>query len=538
MTVALGTGVSDPMKKSVLIVEDGETLLRNLARSLRGSGYSVTAASYGGEARCALEESAIDILCLDIQLPDCNGLDLLTELRERHPHLPVVVMTGQDSPENKARAEALGAHAFMVKPFRLAALQEVVSGVVTKTPDHAGPPRRIMMYSHDGFGLGHVKRNTNIATRFVAECPGSSVLMLVGCPYGAMFELPAGVDYLKLPSIIKVATGEWRSRGLHISAEQTKAIRSATIQNAVEQFEPDLLLVDHVPIGVWGELLPTLQFLQSQTVRPKIVLGLRDILDAPEVVESAWRKDDTYDAIDRYYDHIFVYGDEKVFDTAAHYRLGDAGSGKVHYCGYLTSTAPFADNPQLRHGLPPNHNKLVVVVGGGGYDAYPMMAKCIEAWPLMGNTEVPNGILITGPLMPPEQRAALQSAAKGFPVRVLNHVEDSRSYISAANLVVTMAGYNALLESLRLRKKTLVIPRSGPSAEQRMRSQVFSALGLVQWLDPDTTSSAEVARAIRANVENESDPPAAPHMDGATNTVRRMRELIASNNTAQSLEVA
>src|SRR5438874_12566441 len=61
----------------------------------------------------------------------------------------------------------------------------------------------VMTYSHDGFGLGHLRRNTTIASVLARQVPDSSVLMLIGCPSGAVFKLPTGVDFIKLPSVIK-----------------------------------------------------------------------------------------------------------------------------------------------------------------------------------------------------------------------------------------------------------------------------------------------------------------------------------------------
>ena len=144
----------------------------------------------------------------------------------------------------------------------------------------------VMTYSHDGFGLGHLRRNTTIASILAHQVPDSSVLMMIGCPSGAVFRLPTGVDFIKLPSVVKRHTGVWLPLRLRIGLEKTKALRVATIHEAVRVFHPQILLVDHVPVGIWGELLPSLKMLQRRGDRPTIVLGLRDILDAPEVTRT------------------------------------------------------------------------------------------------------------------------------------------------------------------------------------------------------------------------------------------------------------
>src|SRR5256884_7834426 len=103
----------------------------------------------------------------------------------------------------------------------------------------------VMTYSHDGFGLGHLRRNTTIASILAHQVPDSSVLMMIGCPSGAVFRLPTGVDFIKLPSVVKRHTGVWLPLRLRIGLEKTKALRVATIHEAVRVFHPQILLVDH-----------------------------------------------------------------------------------------------------------------------------------------------------------------------------------------------------------------------------------------------------------------------------------------------------
>ena len=400
-----------------------------------------------------------------------------------------------------------------------------------KVSPATGRPLSLLIYSHDGAGLGHLRRNTLIATRFLEEMSGSNVLMLVGCPLGAFFELPPGVDFVKVPSIRKVDTGVWDSWTPGLSLEKTKAIRAATIRNAAEHFRPDLFLVDHSPTGVWGELVPTLQMLKGLKDPPKVILGLRDILDAPEVTRELWRRDGAYDVISRYYDSVFVFGSPEVFDTTAQYGLDGAFVGEVTYCGYLCSEEAHTANAHMRVAPRIANNKLVVVAAGGGYDAYPMMSACLKAFQLFGKDLPFEAVVITGPLMEHEQRESLRRQAQGLPVRVLRYVNDL-GYMNVADLVVTMAGYNTLLEAIRLRKRILAIPREGPSAEQRIRCEVFSRLGLVQAIRPEQLSPSRLVQAILENLDAGPITPVPLRMDALTTVVRQMRRLLQSD-TAQ-----
>jgi DNA-binding response OmpR family regulator len=116
--------------KRVLVVDDELTLSKNVTRSLERAGYSVEPALTGGDARFALDHGSFNAMCLDIDLPDCNGLDLLEEIRADHPAMKVVMISCDISTEYRRRAKRLGASEYLTKPFRLTALQEALAGDV------------------------------------------------------------------------------------------------------------------------------------------------------------------------------------------------------------------------------------------------------------------------------------------------------------------------------------------------------------------------------------------------------------------------
>jgi len=385
----------------------------------------------------------------------------------------------------------------------------------------------LMTYSHDGYGLGHLRRNSIIAAGFVRKIPHSTALMLTGCPVGNLFLLPKGVDFIKVPSLIKVDTGVYDPLGLRIGRQKAKAIRASTIQSAVTQFKPDLFLVDHLPAGVYGELLPTLRILKRLDNPPVLVLGVRDIIDEPGVVCDLWRREKTYEAVREYYDEVLIYGRKDVFDAASHYGMNAEFPGRVRYCGYVCAEEPLKARDQVRQDLRLLKDKLVVVTGGGGHDAYPLMQSCMEASQLLGKDAPFDIFFITGPLMDRVQREQLRAQARGLGARVITSVEDSPSFINAADLVVTMGGYNSICEAISLRRKALVVPRLGPRAEQRMRARLFKEKGLIDVLDPTEVSATKLAERILVDLERTDFPSAIATIDtaGSTNAASRLLEL-------------
>src|SRR5512134_1630617 len=107
---------------------------------------------------------------------------------------------------------------------------------------------RILVYSHDTFGLGHLRRCRAIAHSLVERFKGLSVLILSGSPIIGSFDFRARVDFVRIPGVIKLHNGEYKSLGLHIDLEQTMEMRSAIIRQTALSFRPNLFLVDKEPL--------------------------------------------------------------------------------------------------------------------------------------------------------------------------------------------------------------------------------------------------------------------------------------------------
>lgn len=368
------------------------------------------------------------------------------------------------------------------------------------------PEPRLLIYSQDGLGLGHLRRTTLLAAEFLAARPNGSVLTISDSPIGQFFSATPGHDYLKLPSIRKLSPGHWAPVSLSSPFADVLALRTQTIRAAALSFDPDVMLVDHMPHGAMGELVPTLEALES--TRARMVLGLRDILDAPATVRRRWRLEGAFEAVERHFDDVLVYGSRDVFDVGAQYAWPSRIRDRLRYCGYVCSPAavPAAEWVRRRYlGEAPNR-RLVVAMAGGGADGYPLFDTLIRAVPAL-TAECPcTVVVVTGPFLPEAERVRLQRLAEGLPVHLVETVSDSLSYLSAADLVVGMAGYNTTAEILSLGARAVLVPRAGPSAEQQMRARSFAERGWVRWLPPAEASAESLATAMLASLHTPSTP--------------------------------
>ncbi|MGB7181596.1 MAG: response regulator [Burkholderiaceae bacterium] len=523
------------MPRRVLIVEDEAVFAKNLAAALKRINIDTVIASSYAEGVSQVGLRAYDLVCADINLGDGSGLDLADEVRRQNLPLPVLIMTGQDSVHHRTRAETAGTPAFLAKPFALSQFRELVASILEETSyalsgealSLSGP--RVIMYSHDTIGLGHMRRNSAIASELVARIPGISVLLVVGCPAGDVFSLPPGVDLIKLPAVTKVARDKWRSGSLRINAQDLLALRSGLILKTVEQFKPDVFVVDHEPNGVWGELSPVFDQIAQEATGPRMVLGLRDILDAPEVVLRRWVELGTNQLIPRTYDTVLIYGDEQIFPSAKAYGLDRMPGVQTHYCGYVS-----ARSQHLTHGpFRQTRSANILIAGGGGRDAYPMMNAALSALAKIDPATRPTATVVTGPLMDAELTLQLKIRSMELGVRYLQSSHEMPALISRADLFVTMGGYNSMVEAVASGVPTVVVPRLGPSAEQRIRSELFEKLNLVSSISMEKSPvTALLNQFNRVRIHHPKNTPVGRSisLDGARTAARTIAALIDEKN--------
>lgn len=380
-----------------------------------------------------------------------------------------------------------------------------------KNPTPTSPPR-VVLYSHDAVGLGHLRRNLAIAAAVVRAEPGAHVLVVSGHHQATSFECPRGVGILTLPGIGK-RDRSYVPRSLGGSLAEILELRSAVISAAVTEFDPDVLLVDKLASGLEGELLPTLRSL-AKGGRARCVLGLRDVLDHPITTQEEWRRAHTAEVVEQYYDDIWWYGDARVFDPVAEYRLSTAMAARSRMTGYLAHHRPLVSSGVDRHLLEQPFDLCLV---GGGEDGAGL-ARSFAAAPRVDDVR---RIVVAGPFMPNTVVAELAAVPD---VTVVRSVPDCTELIANARAVVAMGGYNVVCELLAAGVHPLIAPRTRPRVEQAIRAERLAALGAVDVLDGGGFAPREIGRWLTesAHVERRSS-----HVPIDLDGLRRLPGLIA-----------
>ena len=345
---------------------------------------------------------------------------------------------------------------------------------------------RVLIYSHDSFGLGHLRRCQAIAHSLVERYKGLSVLILSGSPIIGSFDFRARVDFVRIPGVIKLHNGEYTSLALHIDLAQTLKMRESIIRHTAETFAPDLFLVDKEPLGLQGEVTQTLSMLKRSGTR--IVLGLRDIMDESSLLRIEWQRKQVMPALRDLYDEIWIYGIAKMGDPLTEVSAPPQLHDKALFTGYLRRSVP--SEPVLRAPIDLDEPFLLVTTGGGG-DGFAMIDAVLNAYETDATLPYP-ALIVFGPFMPPAQQDEfLARVARLDSVEAITFDNHLENLMARAAGVVSMGGYNTFCEILSLNQRAILMPRTKPRAEQAIRAARAAEFGLVKVLDPDNDLSVE-----------------------------------------------
>ncbi|MDX8127780.1 glycosyltransferase [Methylomonas sp. OY6] len=358
--------------------------------------------------------------------------------------------------------------------------------------------KRIIVYSHDTFGLGNIRRMLAISKSLVDADPNVSVLILSGSPMLHAFRIPDRIDYIKLPCLSRSVKGDYSVKFLDMEYAQLLTLRSNIILSAVLDFDPDLILVDKKPYGVSDELGAALNLMQRRGHRAKLVLLLRDILDSPESTIPVWKKNGYHDAIQSHYDKVLVVGSPEIYDMRKEYEFPDASHEKVDFCGYIARERSDKRAGEIRQQIGCTQERLVLVTAGGGEDGYQLLHSYLEGLNRQDMGDNTMTLMICGPEMSESRRHQLEILARSCRNVVIQEFNtDMMACMEAADLVVSMGGYNTTCELLTLRKRAILVPRVKPSQEQWIRAERLALQGLVRAIHPNNLTPKLLMDTVR-----------------------------------------
>lgn len=360
---------------------------------------------------------------------------------------------------------------------------------------------RYLFYSHDGYGLGHVRRNSLIARAVLATDPTAQVSLVTGIEARPRWlRQAARVRVHRVPPMLKSADGSYRHERLSFGDAVRE--RERIFKTVVDDERPDVVVVDRHPYGTAGELRMGLDLARRRGAA--LVLGLRDVLDEPSIVREEMRGLG-WARVEDVYDDVLVYGARHFVDHEAEYGL----SLPLHYCGWVVER-PRPSRPRC--------NLLVVAAGGGGDGAavFEMGARVLTHRTNMV------GLFTPGPYAGADAMRRLSQLANGR-VHVVSPLGASGPWFSRAEAVLCMAGYNSTLEALAAGQRPILMPRRNPRREQAIRAEWLDGLQLADAVQADA-DPADVASLLQRprRLPDGALEAAGIHLDGALNAARRL----------------
>jgi predicted glycosyltransferase len=394
--------------------------------------------------------------------------------------------------------------------------------------------KKIVVYSHDTYGLGNVRRMLAITEHLLDNIPELSILLISGSPMIHSFRLPKQrFDYLKLPCIGRTLSGNYIAKNLGTNFDELVEVRSQIIQAAVSNFKPDVMIVDKKPRGISNELQSTLELIRDSMPTTDVVLLLRDILDAPHVTQRIWLKNNYFQSIEHYYHSILVMGSQEVFDITQEYLFPEKITKKVIFCGYINRnhiTSKTAD-PML---FSDSQKPRVLVTVGGGEDGFLPLKHFINGLTQCGSNDTFSTLIVTGPEMSQRHKEDIYNSTKSLNhLKVVDFIPDLVTHMQTADLIVSMAGYNTIVEILALNKPAIVIPRIKPVKEQLIRAEHMDKLGLLKCIHPDELSPEYLMNEVTTQLGQRMNGTKAIdiiNFDGLSTATRTIKSLLDSHN--------
>lgn len=383
---------------------------------------------------------------------------------------------------------------------------------------------RILIYSHDTFGLGHLRRCRAIAHEIVDRYKGVSVLIISGSPVIGSFEFKARVDFIRIPGIIKLHNGEYTSLSLYIDLSETLAIREAIIRQTAKVYSPDLFIVDKEPLGLHGEVRNTLHDLKRRGIRT--VLGLRDVLDDKDTLLDEWVAKQVFPNLDTLYDEIWIYGVRDFYQPLEGLPLEASVAEKTVYTGFLKRLPENVEVDEVIERTP-----YLLVTPGGGRDGRELIELVLRAYTVKPALEY-HVVIVLGPFMISEVRQNFHKQTEALKnVTLIDFHPRMESLIIGAAGMITMGGYNTFCEILSFDKPALLYPRRTPRTEQLIRGRRADELGIVTLLDPDTITAEKLIQYIDdfANLPKPSSGFLPRMLDGMNTISDRMIDLLPSD---------
>lgn len=330
--------------------------------------------------------------------------------------------------------------------------EQVVANVLPKR-DSVKERRqgRVLFFVHDGTGLGHLRR----VSRLAACVQGPCASLVISGHRQASFIVPPECELVHIPSLDSLLPNKSRYWGrkpfLDISMKEALALRKEILHAAVNAFNPDVIVVDYLPLGKHAELADVVRETSA-----RLYFIMRGVLDHPDNVRLDLLGGSGEATLENRYDRLFVAADKKICDVVKEYGLSEVIAAKTDYIGYISEpVAPHVlQQTRTERGIASNEQWVVCSAGGGALGEK-LIEECVtlpERFP---------GVffdIITGPRTSKQWTFLSSDVHVNGKVRFHRECNVLARLHAAADVVVCAGGYNSLVEAMEGRARVITCP--------------------------------------------------------------------------------
>ena len=376
---------------------------------------------------------------------------------------------------------------------------------------------KIIQYCQHVLGIGHLFRSLEIS-RALSD---HEVILVSGGP-PVETNLPRHVTEFRLPELQM----NREFRGLHSTErpddiDQVKEERQKRLFALMAAEKPDVFLIELYPFGRKAfrfELDPVLQAVDDRRLTcGSVFCSVRDILVEKEDRDKHEMR--AVKTLNRYFNAVLVHADPQLVKISETFDHFNQIAIPVDYTGYI-APKPAADagkmiRQQLKLGEGEN---LIIASAGGGNVGAPILTAAVRAFSRLAEKNRCHLKLFTGPFLDQSEFDRLKLYA-GNNVQVIRFARDFLSYLAAADLSISMGGYNTTMNILASGAPALVWP-FGQNREQRLRANRLASLGVLRVLENEDLAPDRLAAIMNDWMSRSTRPAVNINLNGAANTAR------------------
>ena len=356
-----------------------------------------------------------------------------------------------------------------------------------------------MIHCQYVYGIGHFVRSIELAKGL---CNYFSVSILNGGESVPNFDIPSEINLIPLPAIYKQENVSYLSPvDSTYSIEECFKKRRDIIENSLSNLKPEIIITEHFPFGLLfeDEVVQLISSAKSLNSNVKVVCSVRDIIESA----SGNIKDNiTVKLLNKWYDLLLIHGDEKYFHLKNTFSRYNEISIPNYHTGYIVK--------RIEQKVKTDNLKPIILASiAGGRLGKELLNVLIKNHSAVNKKTTHKLILFTGAF-----ESSFEELTDEIKKLSYNDIElfafDRESYLgyfSQADLVISLGGYNSIIESISNRKRLLVYQRefTQGNEEQDLRLNLFKEMGVLNVISSKDLNNCNLADSIIQSLNNNID---------------------------------